>query len=75
MPSRGNYVPSIPPPRSWPWLWVSVTGSPATDAVRIATAVQVGADRFLTNNERDFPRTITEVAITHPRDLADPSAV
>jgi predicted nucleic acid-binding protein len=47
----------------------------AADAVHIATAVQVGADRFLTSNERDFPKTITEVAITYPSDVADPAAV
>ncbi len=44
----------------------------AADAVHLATAVGVGADRFITNNRRDFPRTITEVAVTYPADLAEP---
>jgi predicted nucleic acid-binding protein len=44
----------------------------AADAVHLASAVGVGADRFITNNQRDFPRDITEVDITYPADLADP---
>jgi hypothetical protein len=28
-----------------------------------------GADRFITNNQRDFPATITEVTITYPAEL------
>ena len=43
----------------------------AADAVHLATAVGVGADRFITN-QRDFPREITEVDITYPADLAGP---
>jgi len=42
----------------------------AADAVHLATAVAAGADRFITSNQRDFPRTITEVGITYPADLA-----
>jgi len=38
----------------------------AADAVHLATAVHFGADRFLTNNRRDFPTTISEVAVTYP---------
>lgn len=45
----------------------------AADAVHLATAVVVGADRFLTNNQRDFPRTIAEIEITYPADLPDPT--
>jgi predicted nucleic acid-binding protein len=41
----------------------------AADAVHLATAVGVGADRFLTNNHRDFPQTITEIDITYPDQL------
>jgi len=41
----------------------------AADAIHLATAVNAGADRFLTNNQRDFPRTITEIDITYPDDL------
>jgi hypothetical protein len=45
------------------------------DATHLATAVNVGADRFITNNQRDFPTTVTEITITYPGDLddADPS--
>jgi predicted nucleic acid-binding protein len=43
----------------------------AADATHLATAVALGADRFITNNQRDFPRSITEVQITYPADLPD----
>lgn len=46
----------------------------AADAVHLATAVNAGADRFVTNNQRDFPRTIAEVDVTYPADLPDPHA-
>lgn len=29
----------------------------------------MGADRFITNHQRDFPATITEVAVSYPADL------
>jgi predicted nucleic acid-binding protein len=46
----------------------------AADAVHLATAVNAGADRFITNNAADFPKTITEVDVTYPVDLtASPS--
>jgi hypothetical protein len=35
--------------------------------------VGVGADRFSTNNQRDFPTAITEVHITYPADLPGPA--
>lgn len=41
----------------------------AADAVHLATAVAAGADRFITNNSSDFPKTISEVDITYPYDL------
>jgi len=44
----------------------------AADAVHLATAVGAGADRFLTNNKADFPRSIVEIDITYPEDLPDP---
>jgi predicted nucleic acid-binding protein len=44
----------------------------AADAVHLASAVSIGADRFITNNQRDFPREITEVDVTYPADLAEP---
>lgn len=43
------------------------------DAVHLATALDAGADRFITNNSRDFPKTITEIDVTYPTDLPDPS--
>ena len=46
-------------------------GLRATDAVHLATAVGAGADRFLTNNTRDFPKTIAEIDVTYPADLPD----
>lgn len=39
------------------------------DAVHLATAVLAGADRFITNNQRDFPTTIAEIAVTYPDEL------
>lgn len=45
----------------------------AVDAVHLATAVAAGADRFITNNKRDFGRSIDEVVITYPADLPDPA--
>ena len=44
----------------------------AADAIHLATAVGTGADRFITNNQRDFPKEITEVDVTYPGDLPDP---
>lgn len=46
----------------------------AADAVHLATAVATGADRFITNNRKDFPRSIDEVDVTYPTDLPDPPA-
>jgi len=48
-------------------------GLKAVDAVHLATAVGSGADRFLTNNERNFPRTITEIDVSYPIDLPEPA--
>lgn len=47
-------------------------GLRAADAVHLATAVGAGADRFLTNNARDFPKSISEIDVTYPGDLPDP---
>ena len=44
-------------------------GLRAADAVHLATAVAAGADRFVTNNMADFPKSITEVEIIYPGDL------
>ena len=38
----------------------------ATDATHLATAVGMGAGRFITNNQRDFPATIAEVQVNLP---------
>lgn len=43
----------------------------AADAVHLATAVKVGADRFLTNNTSDFPKSISEIDVTYPDELPD----
>jgi predicted nucleic acid-binding protein len=45
----------------------------AADAIHLATAVGLGADRFITNNQRDFPTTIIEIRITYPANLPDPT--
>ncbi|QTX03780.1 type II toxin-antitoxin system VapC family toxin [Agromyces archimandritae] len=47
-------------------------GLRAADAAHLATAVVAGADRFLTNNTKDFPRTITDIEVVYPADLPDP---
>lgn len=49
-------------------------GLKTVDAVHLATAVEAGADRFITNNSKDFPTTITEIDITYPTDLPDPAS-
>jgi predicted nucleic acid-binding protein len=46
----------------------------AVDAVHLATALVAGADRFVTNNRRDFPDTLADIDVTYPDTLPDPSA-
>jgi predicted nucleic acid-binding protein len=41
----------------------------APDATHLATAVSMGAHRFITNNKRDFGGRISEIDITFPSDL------
>jgi len=41
-------------------------GLRAADAVHLATAVAAGADRFVTNNRKDFPASITEIDVVYP---------
>jgi predicted nucleic acid-binding protein len=48
-------------------------GLRTVDSVHFATAVAAGADRFVTNNRRHFPRTISELEITYPEDLPEPA--
>jgi len=43
----------------------------AADAAHLATAVGMAADRFITNNQRDFPPAITEIQVIYPADLPD----
>jgi predicted nucleic acid-binding protein len=43
----------------------------AADALHLATAVVMGADRFITNNRRDFGPSITEIDVVHPDALAE----
>ncbi|MBA3419703.1 MAG: PIN domain-containing protein [Geodermatophilaceae bacterium] len=45
----------------------------AADAVHLATAVMAGADRFITDNRRDFSAAIDEIAVTYPDALPDPN--
>jgi len=47
-------------------------GLRAAAAVHLATAVSAGADRFLTNNQSDFSKEITEIDITYPEELPAP---
>lgn len=46
----------------------------AADATHLATAVGMGADRFITNNQRDFPEAIMEIQVTYPASLPGTSA-
>ena len=46
-------------------------GLKAADAIHLATAVAIGADRFITSDKRDFPAAMTEIAVTYPADLPD----
>ena len=49
-------------------------GLRATDATHLATAIGAGADRFLTNNRKDFPPDmITEIDVVYPSDLPEPA--
>jgi predicted nucleic acid-binding protein len=44
-------------------------GLRAADAAHLATAVASGAERFITNNTKDFPQTITEIEVVYPAGL------
>ena len=39
------------------------------DAIHLATAVNAGADRFITNNRSDFTPDITEIDVVYPEQL------
>jgi predicted nucleic acid-binding protein len=49
-------------------------GLRAADATHLATAVGAGADRFITNNAKDFSKRIAEIDITYPSDLPLPKS-
>ncbi len=51
----------------------AIYGLRTTDAVHLATAVGAGADRFITNNRSDFPKSITEIDVIYPEELAEPA--
>jgi predicted nucleic acid-binding protein len=42
------------------------------DAMHLATAIAMGAQRFITNNSKDFGPFIKEIEITYPAALPDP---
>lgn len=44
-------------------------GLRAADATHLATAVSMGAQRFITNNKRDFSSSIEEIDVTYPETL------
>lgn len=44
-------------------------GLRAADATHLATAVNAGADRFITNNRRDFKSGIDEIDVVYPDQL------
>lgn len=44
-------------------------GLRAADSTHLATAIVAGADRFITNNRRDFPKSISEIEVVYPDDL------
>jgi predicted nucleic acid-binding protein len=46
-------------------------GLRAPDATHLATAIRMGAHRFITNS-KDFDRSIEEIEVTFPADLPDP---
>lgn len=45
----------------------------AADATHLATAVSMGAGRFITNNKHDFGADIEEIDVTYPDALPDPA--
>lgn len=45
----------------------------AADATHLATAIGMGAHRFITNNKRDFGVPIAEIDVTFPADLPEPA--
>ena len=46
-------------------------GLRAADATHLATAIAAGADRFLTNSRKDFPKAIEEIEVVYPDELPE----
>jgi len=44
-------------------------GLKTVDAIHLSTGALLGADRFLTNNRRDFHKEIEEIDIVYPEEL------
>ncbi|MFT4262783.1 MAG: PIN domain-containing protein [Nocardioides sp.] len=44
-------------------------GLKTVDACHLATAVLAGADRFVTNNRKDFTRDIEEIDVVYPDEM------
>ncbi|ACZ31483.1 hypothetical protein Xcel_2468 [Xylanimonas cellulosilytica DSM 15894] len=69
-------IETIPADGSTAQLGLSLAvdhGLRAADALHLATAVKAGADRFLTNNRKDFPKSIVEIDVVYPDDLPETS--
>ena len=43
----------------------------AADAVHLATAVAIGAARFITNNSNDFTKEVAEIDVVYPNELPE----
>lgn len=69
--SRLDLRPLDPPTARLSLALAVSYGLRAADAAHFATAVSAGADRFLTNNRKDFPKTITEIDVVYPDELTD----
>jgi predicted nucleic acid-binding protein len=52
----------------------AIYGLRTADAVHLATAVGAGADRFITNNRSGFPKSISEIDVIYPDELAEPDS-
>jgi predicted nucleic acid-binding protein len=62
----------VPVSESTSWIAMGLRARYAlktVDAVHLASALEAGADRFITNNRKDFGKDITEIDVTYPEDL------
>jgi predicted nucleic acid-binding protein len=62
----------VPVTESTSWIAMRLRARYAlktVDAVHLASALEAGADRFITNNRQDFGKDITEIDVTYPEDL------